>query len=183
MKPSLHNSKKSTCSFRMRPRSTYPQSGDLIYRPRGMVRFGVFEDRHLISIIDDQNLFVNAGLPALAALLGGDTTGEFAVAVGFGSGAATPTLADTGLTAPAYYKSLDSHAEDGAGSITFNWSLTVSDAGAVGIDIQELGLFANKTVVVLPSANQPTPILARKTISPITFTSSMSLVGTWTLTF
>jgi hypothetical protein len=183
MKPSLHDLQKSTCSFRMQPRVAYRRTGDLISRPRGMVRVGIFVDRHLISIIEDHNLFVNAGLPALAALLGGDTTGEFAVAVGFGSGAATPTLTDTGLTAPAYFKSLDSHTEDGAGSITFNWSLTVSDTGAVGIDIQELGLFANKTVVVLPSANQPTPILARKTISPITFTSSMSLVGTWTLAF
>jgi hypothetical protein len=61
--------------------------------------------------------------------------------------------------------------------------LTAADAGAVGITIQELGLFANKTVVVLPGITQPTPMLARKTISPILFTSSMSLSGIWTLTF
>jgi len=152
-------------------------------RPRGTVWFQVFDDRGLIATIEDHNLFVNAGLPALAALTGGDTSGEFASAVGFGSGGGAPALSDTGLTAPQYYKSLDSHAEDGAGSVTFNWSLTSADAGAVGITIQELGLFANKTVVVLPGITQPTPMLARKTISPILFTSSMSLSGIWTLTF
>src|SRR5208282_1528030 len=152
-------------------------------RPRGVVRFELFEDYRLIATIEDHNLFVNAGLPALAALMGGDTSGEFAAAVGFGSGAGTPALTDTGLTTPAYYKSLDSHSEDGAGSVTFNWSLGTADTGAVGITIQELGLFANTTVVVLPGTTQPTPMLARKTISPIVFTSSMSLSGVWTLTF
>ncbi len=152
-------------------------------RPRGIVRFEIVERGRLIATIEEHNLFVNAGLPALAALMGGDTSGEFASAVGFGSGSATPTLTDSGLTAPSYYKSLDSHSEDGAGSVTFTWSLGTGDTGAVGITIQELGLFANKTTVVLPGATQPTPILARKTINPIMFTSSMSLTGVWTLTF
>jgi hypothetical protein len=162
------------------------QSGcaeDVIARPRGLVRLELFEHQRLIAAIEDHNLFVNAGLPALAALMGGDPTGEFASAVGFGSGAGSPALSDTGLTASAYFKAIDSHAEDGAGSVTFNWSLGTGDTGAVGITIAELGLFANKTAIVLPGATQPTPMLARKTISPITFTSSMSLSGVWTLTF
>jgi len=152
-------------------------------RPVGMVRFELFDHGRLVAVIEDRNLFVNAGLPALAALTGGDTSGEFAAAVGFGSGSNAPTVADTGLTTPAYYKSLDSHSEDGAGSVTLNWSLGVADTGAVGVNIQELGLFANKTTVTLPGSTQPTPMLARKTISPILFTSSMSLSGVWTLTF
>lgn len=152
-------------------------------RPLGIVRVVVLEHAKPIAILEDYNLFVNSGLPALAALLGGDGAGEVAVAVGFGSGAAAPTLSDAGLSAPAYYKSLDSHSEDGAGSVTFNWSLTTADPGAIGVTIQELGLFANKTTVILPGTNAPSPLLARKTINPITFTSSMSLLGTWTLTF
>ena len=137
----------------------------------------------VIRRIRETNLFVNAGLPALASLLGGDTAGEFAAAIGFGSGGNVPALTDSGLTGPFYFKALDSHTEDGAGSVTFNWSLTTADSGAVGITIQELGLFANKTNVGLPGANPPTPLLARKTITPITFTTNMSLTGTWTLTF
>src|ERR1039457_6123174 len=174
MKLSMELIKSNSSSFA--PRAMQRRAAnEPIVRPRGMVRFEVFENRRLIATIEDRNLFVNAGLPALAALMGGDTSGEFATAVGFGSGAGTPALTDTGLTAPAYYKALDSHAEDGAGSVTFNWSLGSGDTGAVGTTIQELGLFANKTVVVLPGTTQPTPMLARKTISPILFTSSMIL--------
>jgi hypothetical protein len=152
-------------------------------RPAGTVRLALFEGGHLIRTMEECNLFVNAGLPALAALLGGDTSGEFAAAIGFGSGSNAPAASDAGLTAPAYFKTLDSHSEDGAGSVTFNWSLTTSDVGAVGMTIQELGLFANKSGVTLPSTTQPTPMLARKTISAIVFTSTMSLSGSWTLTF
>ncbi len=178
----LRNMKRSIGSLPQSRRSGDPNG--LGARPRGIVRFEIIEHGRLIATIEEHNLFVNAGLPALAALLGGDTSGEFATAVGFGSGSATPTLTDAGLTAPSYYKSLDSHSEDGAGCVTFNWSLGTGDTGAVGITIQELGLFANKTTTpVLPGTTQPTPMLARKTISPIVFTSSMSLSGVWTLTF
>jgi hypothetical protein len=148
-----------------------------------MVFFKVFDNQHLVTTIEDHNLFVNAGLPALASLMGGDTSGDFASAVGFGSGAGTPAVTDTGLSTPVYYKALASHVEDGAGSVTFTWSLGPGDTGAVGISIQELGLFANSTSIVLPGTTQPSPMLARKTISPILFTSSMSLSGIWTLTF
>lgn len=40
-------------------------------RPLGVVRFEIFEGSRLIASIEDHNLFVNAGLPALAALMGG----------------------------------------------------------------------------------------------------------------
>ncbi len=115
--------------------------------------------------------------------MGGDTSGEFAAAVGFGS-ERTARRSQMPVSRRRHtIRSLDSHSEDGAGSVTFNWSLGAGDTGAVGINIQELGLFANKTTVVLPGTTQPTPMLARKTISPILFTSSMSLSGIWTLTF
>jgi hypothetical protein len=152
-------------------------------RPKGIVRIRVMEGGRLIAAYEGRNLFVNAGKPALAALLGGDTTGEFAAAIGFGSGLAAPTASDTALTAPGYYKALDGHSADGNGSVTFNWSLGVADTGALGITIQELALFANHSNTGLPGANAPTPMLARKTIAPIVFGSSTSLSGTWTLTF
>jgi hypothetical protein len=129
------------------------------------------------------NLFVNAGRPALANLLGGDTAGEFASAVGFGSSGTAPSVTDTTLTAPSYYKAVDSHAQDGTGSVTFNWSLGEPDTGAQGITIRELGLFADRTAVALPGTTEPTPLLARKTIAPISFTSGMNITGSWTLTF
>jgi hypothetical protein len=152
-------------------------------RPIGIVRLKLCIAGKVIEEYVGANLFVNAGLPALASLLGGDTTGQFAAAIGFGSGAGTPTIADTHLTAPAYYKALDSHSTDGNGSVTFNWSLTAADTGAQGITIQELALFANHASVGLPGTTAPAPILARKTISPISFGAGMSINGSWTLTF
>ena len=152
-------------------------------RPAGLVRIRILQDGLLLCATEEPNLFVNAGLPALAALLGGDTSGQFAAAIGFGSGSAAPSVADTALTTPVYYKALDSHAEDGNGSVTLNWSLTTSDTGADGITIQELALFANHAGVGLPGTTAPSPMLARKTISPIVFGTGMSLSGTWTLIF
>jgi hypothetical protein len=152
-------------------------------RPIGIVRIRLVQSGHVVWAYEGRNLFVNAGLPALAALLGGDTTGEFATAVGFGSGSNAPTVTDTGLTAPAYYKALDAHSEDGTGSVTFNWSLTTADTGAQGITIQELAIFANHASAGLPGTTAPAPMLARKTIAPIVFGAGMSISGTWTLTF
>ncbi len=152
-------------------------------RPIGIVRIRLVQPGAVVWKYQGRNLFVNAGLPALAALLGGDTTGEFAAAVGFGSGSNAPMVTDSALTAPAYYKALDGHSEDGNGSVTFNWSLTTADTGAQGITIQELAIFANHGGAGLPGTTAPAPMLARKTIAPIVFGAAMSISGTWTLTF
>ena len=152
-------------------------------RPTGIVRIRLVKHGRVAWTYEGRNLFVNAGKPALAALLGGDTTGEFAAAVGFGSGSNAPTVTDSALTAPAYYKALDGHSEDGNGGLTLNWSLTTSDTGAQGLTIQELALFANHSNAGLPGTTAPTPMLARKTIAPIAFGAGMSISGTWTLTF
>jgi len=103
--------------------------------------------------------------------------------VGSGSRLAAPAVTASTLTAPGYYKTLDSHSEAGNGSVTFNWSLTGADTGALGITIQELALFANHASAGLPGTTAPTPMLARKTIAPIVFGAGMSISGTWTLTF
>jgi hypothetical protein len=99
-------------------------------RPIGIVRIRLVERGGAVWNYEGRNLFVNAGRPALAALLGGDTAGEFAAAVGFGSGLSAPAVTDSALTAPVYYKALDGHSEDGNGSVTLNWSLTTADTGA-----------------------------------------------------
>jgi hypothetical protein len=152
-------------------------------RPIGIVRIRLVDRGRIAWEYEGRNLFVNAGLPALAALLGGDTAGEFAAAVGFGTGSNAPTITDTALTTPAYYKALDGHSEDGNGGLTLNWSLTTADTGAQGITIQELAIFANQASDALPGTTAPTPMLARKTIAPIVFGAGMSISGTWTLTF
>src|SRR5260370_33397003 len=72
----------------------------MVKRPKGIVR--IFSRGAIVW--ECRNLFVNAGLPALANLMAGVTAGQYALAVGFGSAGATPTVNDTGLGAsPQYY--------------------------------------------------------------------------------
>ena len=154
-------------------------------RPRGIVTFEVRRHGKLLYRSRSKNLFLNAGLPALASLLGGVTPGEFIAAIGFGSGNAPPTLADAALTAPMYYKAIGAPTFDGLGSVTMAWTLVASggDAGAIGITIQELALFGNTGSLSLPRGTAPAPILARKVIAPLAFGAGMSISGTWELTF
>ena len=101
-----------------------------------------------------RNLFVNAGLPALANLMAGVTAGEYALAVGFGSSAATPAVNDTDLgAAPKYYNAVGAHTFPSSGSVQFNYALTATaDYGALGMTVQEVGLFANGTAAAMPAA-------------------------------
>ena len=119
-------------------------------RPKGLVRLYYKEQ----LVWEEPNLFVNSGLPALANLIAGVTAGQYVTAMGFGSGFAAPAGTDTGLTAsPAYYNAIVSHSFPSSGSVQFNYALGTADYGALGMTIQELGLFANAGAVVLPAAN------------------------------
>ena len=119
-------------------------------RPQGLVR--LYNRKQLIW--EERNLFVNAGLPLLANLIAGVTAGQYVTAIGFGSGSASPAISDTVLTAaPAYYNAIVSHSFPSSGSVQFNYAIGPTDYGAAGITIQELGLFANPSGVVLPAAS------------------------------
>ena len=122
----------------------------MVKRPKGIVR--IFSRGALVW--ECRNLFVNAGLPALANLMAGVTSGQYALAVGFGSGAAAPTVADTDLsTAPKYYNSVGIHTFPNSGSVQFNYALSATaDYGALGMTVQEVGLFANGAAAAMPAA-------------------------------
>ena len=113
----------------------------MVKRPKGIVR--IFSRGTLVW--ECRNLFVNAGLPALANLMAGVTSGQYALAVGFGSGGAAPTVNDTDLsTAPKYYNAVGTHTFPSSGSVQFNYALSATvDYGALGMTVQEVGLFAN----------------------------------------
>ena len=118
-------------------------------RPNGIVR--LYKRGRLLW--ESENLFVNAGLPALANLIAGVTTGQYVTEIGFGSGATMPAPGDTGLGAtPAYYNAIGSYAFPSSGSVQFNYALLTTDYAASGITIQELGLFANSAAVTVPAA-------------------------------
>lgn len=122
----------------------------MVKRPKGIVR--LFSRGALVW--ECRNLFVNAGLPALANLMAGATSGQYALAVGFGSGGAAPTVNDTDLsTAPRYYNTVGTHTFPNSGSVQFNYALSATgDYGALGMTVQEVGLFANGSAAALPAA-------------------------------
>src|SRR5260370_30068727 len=122
----------------------------MVKRPKGIVR--IFRRGALVW--ECRNLFVNAGLPALASLMAGVTSGQYALAVGFSSGGAAPTVNDTDLgTSPKYYNAVGTHTFPNAGSVQFNYALTATaDYGALGMTVQEVGLFANGAAAAIPAA-------------------------------
>jgi hypothetical protein len=121
---------------------------------RGVVRF--FEDGRLLW--ERKNLVVNAGLTALANLLGGATSGEIVSVVGFGSGNTAPASTDVALGAtPAYYNAvafvtIGPSGGVAAGSVQFNYQLQTTDYAANPLTIQELGLFGNTGGATFPAA-------------------------------
>lgn len=126
---------------------------------RGLVRLYEGSDFQRGKLLfERKNLVVNAGLTALASLLGGTTTGEFVAAVGFGSSGAAPAVTDTALGAtPAYYNAVGTvtigpSGGVAAGTVQFAYSLITGDYAANPLTIQELGLFGNTAPIGLPAA-------------------------------
>ncbi|MBV8360458.1 MAG: hypothetical protein JO189_21375 [Deltaproteobacteria bacterium] len=114
--------------------------------------------RNGILLFERDNLVVNAGLTALANLLGANPAGQCVSVVGFGSGNATPAPTDTGLSAnPAYYNAVGAITIGpgggvAAGSVQFAYQLVLTDYAANPLTIQELGLFGNIGSATFPAA-------------------------------
>jgi hypothetical protein len=125
-----------------------------IFAARGIVR--LYEGRKLLW--ERENLVVNAGLTALANLLGGVSSGEFVMAVGFGSGSTAPSAGDTALGAtPTYYRAVSGVTVGpsggvAAGSVQFTYALNATDYAANPLTIAELGLFGNTGSAIFPAA-------------------------------
>ncbi len=117
---------------------------------RGFVTLRYFKRGRLIWTRERENLIVNAGLTPIAALVGGGGANGITV-IGFGSGTAAPQPTDTTLTAPAYYKALPAATFPQAGQAQFAFTLSgATDTGAVGMNLQELGFFANPNALAMP---------------------------------
>jgi hypothetical protein len=120
-------------------------------RPKGRVHTRAFRRGRLLWECERDNLFVNAGKPELANLLGNLGTGQFVGAVGWGSNGTAASLTDTALTNPSYYRAPASASVAGT-TLTIGLTIGTSDPAAAGMTIQELGLFANTGAVSLPAA-------------------------------
>ena len=127
-------------------------------RPKGIVRFYEGADwRRGRLLWERENIVTNAGLTALANLIGANPDGNAVSLVGFGSGNTPVAPADTALsTTPAYYNAVASITIGpaggvAAGSVQFAYQLLTTDYAANPLTIQELGLFGNSASIVVPS--------------------------------
>jgi hypothetical protein len=139
-------------------------------RPTGRVRLW----RDGLLLCERDNLVVNAGLPAFAYLAAGVTTGQSVSVAGYGSGNTAPSVGDTDLSlAPKYYNAVGAATFPSPGTVQFAFAIAAADYAAYGLNVQEIGLFANTGGVAIPvtagfsypawaaSSNQPVGNLVR----------------------
>jgi hypothetical protein len=116
-------------------------------------RVRMFRDRKLL--FDVNNLVVIGATTAAAQLASGANSAAWGVSrVGYGSGSTTPGFNDTTLSGSAqYYNVITGSSFPSPGSVTFTFQLTSTDyAAALGINIQEIGLFGITNPVTVPAA-------------------------------
>lgn len=123
----------------------------------------------VVDVFEENNLVVNGGRVAAAALINGDFTDNAVTQIGFGASGVNPALTDTDLTGK-FIKDLAGGIPSGDGSIIFSFSLDEEEAN--GMAIQEMGLFTAGGV-----------LFARKNRSVINKTADIRFDGTWTIKF
>ncbi len=125
----------------------------------------------VINSKTEKNLIVDKARYDLARIISGASgyTGKYINTIGFGTSTAAPTNADTTLTTP-YTKAIDSVAYTDGISVTFNWSLGLTENN--GMAITEFGLLLSNG-----------DLFSRKVRSAINKASDFSLNGTWQIIF
>lgn len=142
-------------------------------RPRGFVKYSVFEHDRLIASYMDNNLVVAGGRNAVAALVGGNIgtspNRKFITSFGVGTNGNAPVDGDTALTSP-FTKALDSKTYPSTGVVQANFTITIGEAN--GMAIQEFGLYCEDGT-----------LFARKVVNTINKTSAIRIEGTWQIQF
>lgn len=133
---------------------------------------GYDEHGNEVLTVDKNNLVVNVGKGVLVTMLRSGSSTLLANGVGFGTNGATPTLADTALTA-GFVKAISSNTSPQPNQAQFNWALEYGENN--GMTIRELGLICDRLGAAV--------LFARLTTDPIVKTSSLRLEGSWRITF
>ncbi len=134
---------------------------------------GYNEQGEQVIAIDKSNLVVTAGKQRMAALLATGNHDYLIDGIGFGTGAASPTLSDTALTG-SFVKDIGDNSFPTANSVMFDWALEFAEFN--GNTIREIGLFSGV-------AASEDALFARIVTDPIAKTSGLRLEGTWKITF
>jgi len=137
---------------------------------KGEVHYKVFENGKLVQEETLKNLVVDGGKDAIAKLIGNLNASKFVDQIGFGEGTSTPAGADSSLT-NHFIKAVSSVTTPAINKVTFHWSLTTGEGN--GMNITEFGLFTNDNFL----------FARRLALSTIVKNNTISIAGTWTLTF
>lgn len=134
---------------------------------------GYNESGQQVLSIDKENLVVTTGKERMARLLATGNSDFVLDSIGFGTGAAAPTLADVALTAQ-FSKTIGAASYPTANSVKFDWSLEFAEYN--GNTIRELGLLTG-----VGAGDEK--LFSRIVTDPIAKTSGLRLEGSWTITF
>lgn len=137
----------------------------------GIIRMRIYRGGRCIRVEALQNLITSGAAAMKAHLLGGDTTGNYAISkIGFGSSGTAVSESDSALVTP-YVKNIDSAAVNGSGALVISFSLGTTEAN--GLSLYEFGLLSGSGI-----------LFARKVRDlPLLKASDLSFSGTWTITF
>lgn len=127
----------------------------------------------LVYSLDKHNLVVTTGKSRMGELLATGNSDFVLDAIGFGTGAASPTLSDTTLT-ELFTKDIGLATYPTANSVQFAWSLEFAEFN--GKTIREIGLFTG-----LGAGDEK--LFSRIVTDAIAKTSGLRLEGTWKITF
>ena len=134
---------------------------------KGFFHCKIFEHGKLAREFSGDNLIVDNGK---AVLLAGLISGMIPVTrIGFGQGTTPPAASDTIISAPNFFKNINTALRTGPTAVEFDWVLGTSEAN--GINITEFGLlFADGQM------------FARKTGITVAKVPSITISGQWTIT-
>lgn len=134
----------------------------------GTLRLSIYDiEGRLIKKLKGHNLVVNSGLAFVARSIGGDHTKSInRVAVGTGSDFAKST--DTSLTEAQFFSLEDFLPSYYNTNVVFRF--VIDYAQAVGTTITEFGLVLSDDA-----------LFSRKVVEPIEKTSTIRIVGDWTI--
>lgn len=143
---------------------------EMIIAPNGELAVQVFRLGLLVDSWVEKNLIVTLSKPTLARLLGLADTNKKVSQIGFGIGTSPPNVGNTALTS-AFIKNTGTATYPVSGQVQFPFTLLTSEAN--GKAITEFGLFTTDTTL----------FSRRVRGSAINKDNTISLTGTWTITF
>ncbi len=137
---------------------------------KGEVHLKVFENGKLIDEYRVENLVVNGGKDAIARIISNNDSTKWIKQIGFGEGNSTPVSGDASLT-NQYTKNVSTVSFPAVNQVKFDWTCTTLECN--GMTIREFGLFCSDTTL----------FARRLAVSPIVKNNTISLQGSWILTF